>query len=101
NADIVVNAYDAADGTLLWTDTWDAGRDDTPQAIAAGPSAVIVVGYGGNSPGHLLAFLVRAYDPETGAILWEDRVERSGLDVAARTVTMANNRVIVAGTTVP
>src|SRR5262249_45130104 len=86
--DIVVRAYDALQGPLLGNSLWDPGRDDLPQAIIAGPTAVVVVGSGGNSPGHALNFIVRAYDPEDGAILWEDRVERTDLDAAALAVAV-------------
>jgi len=99
STDIVVRAYEALTGTLLWNTVWDAGRDDQPQAIVAGPSAVVVVGYGGNTPGRAVNFIVRAYDPTSGAILWEDRVERSDLGTAAWTVAITRNRVFVAGTT--
>jgi hypothetical protein len=98
--DIVVRGYDALHGTLLWNSVWDAGRDDLPQAIVAGPTAVIVVGYGGNSPGHALNFIVRAYDPKDGAVLWEDRVERTDLATAAWAVAITRNRVFVAGNTI-
>ena len=69
--DIVVRGYDALQGTLLWNSVWDTGRDDLPQAIVAGPTAVVVVGYGGNTPGRALNFIVRAYDPKSGAVLWK------------------------------
>jgi outer membrane protein assembly factor BamB len=98
--DIVVRGYDALHGTLLWNSVWDAGRDDLPQAIVAGPTAVIVVGYGGNSPGHALNFIVRAYDPKDGTVLWEDRVERTDLATAAWAVAITRNRVFVAGNTI-
>ena len=52
STDIVVRGYEALTGTLLWNSVWDTGRDDFPQAIAAGPAAVVVVGYGGDTPGH-------------------------------------------------
>jgi outer membrane protein assembly factor BamB len=99
STDIVVRAYEALTGTLLWNSVWDTGRDDLPQAIAAGPAAVVVVGYGGNTPGHALDFIVRAYDPISGAVLWDDRVDRSDLDTAAWTVAITRNRVFVAGNT--
>ncbi len=98
STDIVVRGYDAFTGTLLWNSVWDTGRDDFPQGIVAGPGAVVVVGYGGDSAGHALNFIVRAYDPLTGAVLWEDRVERQDLDAAAWNVAITRNRVVVAGT---
>jgi len=98
--DVVVRGYDAFQGTLLWNSVWDTGRDDFPQGIVAGPTAVVVVGYGGNTPGHALNFIVRAYDPKSGAVLWDDRVERTDLDAVAWAVAITRNRVFVAGNTI-
>jgi outer membrane protein assembly factor BamB len=99
STDMVIRGYDALHGTLLWNSVWDAGRDDLPQALVAGPTAVVVVGYGGNMGGQPINFLVRAYEPGSGLILWEDRVERPDLATAAWTVAITRNRVFVAGTT--
>ena len=97
-SDIVVRGYDALSGALLWSSVWDEGRDDLPQALVAGPSAVVVVGYGGNTPGQNVSFLVRASNPASGAVLWDDRVQRSANGTAAWQVAVARNRVFVAGT---
>jgi hypothetical protein len=97
-SDIVIRAYDSTAGTLLWNSVWDIGRDDFPHAIAAGPAAVVVVGVGGNSQTRPLSFIVRAYSPTSGAVLWEDRVERPGNDARASKVVITKNRVFVAGT---
>src|SRR5262245_16661132 len=101
-SDIFVRAYNGNTGGILWTDIYDKGRDDLPQAIAAGPAAVVVVGYGGNTrtpPISGLDALVRAYVPATGAILWEDRIDSGFLvDDVAQAVTIDANRVLVTGT---
>jgi len=100
STDIVIRGYDALTGTLLWNRIWDTGRDDQPQAIVAGTAAVVVVGYGGNSPArNAVNFIVRAYDPVSGRVLWDDRLERPDLESAAWTVAITKNRVFVAGTT--
>jgi len=100
STDISVRAYDASTGALLWSNVWDAGRDDSPQAIAANRAAVVVVGQGGNVvPGEPIHLLVRAYEPATGAVLWEDRL--NDVESAAWGVTLNRNRVFVAGTTFP
>jgi outer membrane protein assembly factor BamB len=70
STDIVVRAYDAPTGTLLWENIWDAGQDDLPQGIAASRTAVVVVGNGGNIPGHSLDYLVRAFFPVKGGLIW-------------------------------
>ncbi|MEO8256591.1 MAG: PQQ-binding-like beta-propeller repeat protein [Acidobacteriota bacterium] len=99
DTDIVVRGYEAMTGAALWNSVWDTGRDDQPQAIVAGPGAVVVVGYGGGGPGRGIDFIVRAYDPASGAILWDDRVERPDLEGAAWTVAITRTRVFVAGNT--
>ena len=101
-SDIFVRAYNASTGRILWTDIYDKGRDDLPQAIAVGSAAVVVVGYGGNTgtpPISGLDGLVRAYEPATGGILWEDRIDTGFLvDDVAWAVTIDGNRVLVTGT---
>ena len=97
--DVVVRAYDAPTGTLLWQNVWDAGRDDLPKAIAASPTAVVMVGYGGNTTSHPLDLIVRAYDPVSGAILWSDQVDRGNVEDAAWAVAVGPQRVFVAATT--
>jgi outer membrane protein assembly factor BamB len=103
-SDIFVRAYSSANGRVLWTDVWNKGRDDLPKGIAANSTAVVVVGYGGNAaslPATALDFLVRAFQPATGAVLWEDRVNKDLLaDDVAWAVTIDGARVFVAGTTV-
>ena len=96
-SDIVVRGYDAVSGALLWSSVWDEGRDDLPQALAAGPSAAVVVGYGGNTPGQNVSFLVRAYRSGEWRVLWDDRVQRSANGTAAWQVAVTRNRVFVAG----
>jgi putative pyrroloquinoline-quinone binding quinoprotein len=99
NQDIFVRAYDATTGNALWNDLLDKGRDDWPQGIATSSSVVVVVGYGGNTAGSGIDFLVRAYDPATGNVLWEDRVDHGfAVDDAAWAVVIDGNRVFVAGT---
>jgi outer membrane protein assembly factor BamB len=97
STDIVVRTYDAVTGALLWGDVWDSGRDDMAQGIAANAKAVVVVGDGADVAGQSLQFIVRAYNPATGSVLWEDHVSRSGLDAEAWTVAMTQDRVVVAG----
>jgi outer membrane protein assembly factor BamB len=42
---------------------------------------------------------VRAYDPSSGAVLWEDRLERPDTDVSASSVAVTANRIFVSGST--
>jgi hypothetical protein len=100
----LVRAYAVPTGTLLWENVWHASSgvdQDHPTDILASPTQVIVVGYGANATNDGLAALVRAYNPLTGAILWEDRVGSTGVDVIARTIAANREQVFVAGTVSP
>ena len=95
---IVVRAYEALTGTLLWSEVWDAGGNvDQVRSIVAGPGAVVVVGqraYGEDIPGPDSQLIVRAYDPIGGAALWDDRVRRYDHS-SASAVAVSRNRVFV------
>jgi hypothetical protein len=100
----LVRGYAVPTGTLLWENVWHASSgvdQDHPTGILASPTQVIVVGYGANATNDGLAALVRAYSPLTGAILWEDRVGSTGVDVIARTIAANREQVFVAGTVSP
>jgi glucose dehydrogenase len=95
--DFLVRAYDARTGDRLWEDIANKGLDDFVQDIAASRSGVFVVGYGGNIGGSSLDFLVRAYAPRTGALLWEDQLDNAGKDDAAWRVAAEGEMVFVVG----
>lgn len=96
--DIKVRAYDLRSGDVLWTDVMDAGRDDLPKGLAASKRVVVVVGYGGNNGGAALNFLVRAYDPNRGTIVWQEEVDKGAAAIdAAWAVALEGNKVFVAG----
>jgi hypothetical protein len=101
NSDIFVRGYNTITGNVLWSDIVDKGRDDLPQGLAASQSAVVVVGYGGNTslPPTALNALIRAYDPITGRVLWENQVNKGDtIDDIAWAVSIDGNQVFVAGT---
>jgi len=101
NSDIFTRAYNTRTGNVLWHDTLDKGRDDFPQGLAAGPFVVVVVGQGGNTsvaPITALDALIRAYDPLTGRVLWEDQVNKGDtIDDIAWAVAIDFDQVFVAG----
>ena len=100
----LVRAYDVSSGTLLWENVWnpDEGTDsDHPTAITATQSQVVVVGYGVPASRNKVDALVRAFDPLTGTVLWENRDSRDSVEVIAWEVVANRNRVFVAGTTSP
>lgn len=96
-SDIVVRGHAMGDGRPLWEDRMDKGRDDLPTGFAANERAVVVVGYGGNTTSHSIDFLVRAYRPSTGALLWEDQLDVSGASDLATSVAMTDSAVYVLG----
>ena len=98
-ADFLVRAYNARNGNRLWEDVSNKGRDDYVQDIAASRKGVFVVGQGGNIGSASLDLLVRAHDPNTGALLWEDQVDKSGTDDIAWKVVTDGQTVFVAGST--
>jgi len=101
NSDIFVRAYNSRTGNVLWQDTLDKGRDDFPQGLAASPFVVVVVGQGGNTsvpPITALDALIRAYDPFTGRVLWEDQVNKGDtIDDIAWAAAVDFDQVFVAG----
>jgi glucose dehydrogenase len=99
DTDTLVRAYDARTGDRLWEDIVNKGLDDFVQGIAASRLGIFVVGYGGNVGGSKIDFLVRAYAPKTGALLWEDQVDNAGNDDVAWKVAVGRRRVFVAGST--
>jgi outer membrane protein assembly factor BamB len=103
DSDIFVRAYNTKTGNVLWHNILGKGRDDLPQGLVAGPSAVVVVGYGGNTsvpPITALNALIRAFHPVTGQMLWEDQIDKGdSIDDIAWTVSIDGDQVFVAGTT--
>jgi hypothetical protein len=98
-SDIAFHAYDANTGAHLWQDVLDRGRDDFPRDLAASQAAVVVVGYGGNTPGRNVDLLVRAYHPVTGQVLWDDQIDTDGQSDDAFRVGLTDTQVIVGGMT--
>jgi len=97
----LVRGYAVPTGAVLWEAVWHASSgvdQDHPTGIVASPTQVIVTGYGANATNDGLAALVRAYNPLTGAVLWEDRVGSTGVDVIAWTIAANREQVFIAGT---
>src|SRR5262249_6507117 len=98
DSDMLVRAYNTRTGNVLWQDSINKGRDDFPQGLTAGPFVVVVVGQGGNRSGTALDALIRAYDPLTGRVLWEDQVSKGDtIDDIAWAVAIDFDQVFVAG----
>jgi len=107
-ADFLVRAYDGDTGVLLWQDNFHGAGDRTNVALAvdsgepaASPhrhvrrNAVYVAGFA-TSASHDTQFVVRAYESETGVLMWKDEISRPGQN-AALEVLVKDDRVYAAG----
>lgn len=73
--DWLVRSYDAASGDVRWQDRFDlGGREDFASSLAVSPAGVFVAGSGSTAAARS-DFLIRAYRPRDGALLWRDQVE--------------------------
>src|SRR3990167_4988379 len=96
-----VRAYNAKNGALLWEDNYDREGSiwDAAYRAVAKDNRLFVVGQAGATAGGN-AFVVRAYDAQNGALLWEDNYDREGdLEDRAFEVVVEGNKVFVVGQT--
>jgi outer membrane protein assembly factor BamB len=89
-----VRAFDVATGAIAWETVWTSITRTSIQAIFATPSVIVVMGNQSNQDGSTVA-MVKAYDPDSGYLLWEDFVTRPGAEVRAWTVTANRSHVFV------
>jgi len=77
--DWVVNAYDAGDGILLWSDILDSagGFDEAVGGVAFQGGQVFVHGVVDSGSANL-DLLIRAYEASSGRVLWQDHVDKDG-----------------------
>ena len=94
--DLLVRAYAAKTGSLLWQNRVNkADGEDFAYAVATDTRRVFVAGDSGNAAGNT-DLLVQTYDAATGALLWEDQVDKGQV---AFTVATNRQQVFVGGTT--
>ena len=95
--DFLLRAYHATDGALVWEDRVDqAGFDDTAFALTVGEGRVFAAGSGQRAAGNE-DFLVRAYDAKSGALLWEDQVDKAGGFDGVNALAVERGRLFAAG----
>jgi hypothetical protein len=95
NGDFSVRAYHSKTGVLLWEDLSDlSGGQDTATDLEVHKDRVIAVGSAGDFPNR--DFVVRAYEPKTGALRWEDRLDLGTVDEATA-VDIKNRYAYVVG----
>ena len=90
----------ASPGHLVWEDRLDLSPFEQAFSVASLNHAVFVAGYAvvfrdGVNLGR--DFIVRAYDDRSGALIWQDRLDR-GTDEFASGVATDHERVFVSGT---
>ena len=97
NQDFLVRAYNAKTGALLWEDQVDpVGGFDGVNALAVEGGRLFAAGFITNAAGNFDA-LLRAYEAKSGALLWEDQIDRAGFDDAALALTVERGQVFIAG----
>jgi hypothetical protein len=93
----MVRAQDAFFASQRWLDVADpAGRDDAALAIAASGGKVFAVG--AVTTADSTDWMVRAYQGESGTILWQDQMDADGGEDVAQAVAVGGGSVFVAGT---
>lgn len=97
----IVRAYAAGTGELIWSDQFALGSGSaSPSAIAVDHGVVVVAGSAepplGGQEGEY-DWMVRAYRPRTGELLWQDRFDLGGRANAALAVGISDGVAYVAG----
>lgn len=96
NADLVVKAYQATSGAVLWDYQIDvAGGDDFLTAVVVQGGTIIACGAVTNPQGNY-DFFVRAFDARTGALDWQDQVDVGSFDIGF-VLAVHGNRIFAAG----
>lgn len=73
----VIRSYEAQSGSLISEDEFELSVDeDTANVVEKGEGRIYAVGSGVNDQGRL-SLLIRAYDAQTGNLLWEDDLNPS------------------------
>jgi glucose dehydrogenase len=94
----VVRSYDAATGQLIWQDQDDRGQgNDLAYGVVATRDAAF--GVGAVRDPDDADWLVRAYEPDTGAVLWQDQFDKAGNNDFALDAAVEGGRLFVGGIT--
>jgi hypothetical protein len=97
--DFLVRAYNGMTGEPLWEDLSDlSGGEDSAAALVTLGNRVIAAGYAGDFPNR--DFVVRAYHPSSGALIWEDRYDTGSNDYADA-IAVSGRSVYVVGSVRP
>jgi glucose dehydrogenase len=66
---------------VLWQDRFDSGPDDEAFDVEVSGGRVIACGFATAASGNR-DWIVRAYDPSSGNLIWQDRLDLGGSDAA-------------------
>jgi hypothetical protein len=92
----MVAAFDAGNGTLLWTyEVAGIGEGNQFYDVAADASGVYATGYQGSSDGY--SMLIVSLSPSAGSRLWDFRYEGGGNHTCPAVIEVKNGQVIAAG----
>ncbi len=98
--DMLVQAYAADSGMLLWSDSYDSdGGADVAFDVDVAGDVVVATGAGGPAP-FLDNMLTRAYDTTTGTLLWSDEHDVAGGSDVAWAVDISGGVAVIAGTSI-
>jgi outer membrane protein assembly factor BamB len=98
--DLVVRAYDARTGVLIWQDIFNGGGFDLAFTMTADNNRVFVGGrtsIPGSADQGLVALLVRAYDVKTGRVLWSRVSETLGGFEDVSRLSVVGSKLFLAG----
>ena len=93
----LLRSYDVATGMLIWEDQTGSpnGQEDLALGVDVGSDLVFVAGQR-SVPFEYSEFLVRAYDPTSGELVWEDSSHRSNSSFASG-IAVKGQRVFAVG----
>jgi outer membrane protein assembly factor BamB len=91
------NVANAAGGDLLWRNIVDGGANAGDSAEAVAVFGGMVFATGALQKLGLSAFAIRAYDAETGALVWKDRPDGEPAEDIANDVDASEHGVAVCG----
>ena len=98
NTDIVVLKYAAADGTLAWQKTFDAGSYDGAYVVAVDASGNAVVGAESTNAAGNIDIRILKLAAANGSPLWDRSYDGGSDDYVADLVLDRSGNVLVAGT---
>ncbi len=81
----LVDAYDLATGKFLWSDEEDSGFEDNAwdeakAVVIRGSSAFVTGELAAGTDGDSRNDYTRAYDLDTGTVLWTSQIDTGGFD---------------------